>query len=95
MFRYIIEASLLHAKILNRTAIIPGYVYARACEFDIRTCGAFAEQVNRGQAVNSFEWNDLPWEQQQAWRIPIGVCLIWVYFLNKHNKYDYNRQWLI
>lgn len=32
--RYIIEAAVLHGRILNRTTIIPSYVYARACEFD-------------------------------------------------------------
>jgi len=30
--RYIIEAAALHAKLLNRTLIIPSYVYAKSCE---------------------------------------------------------------
>lgn len=33
--RYIIEAAALHAKLLNRTLVIPSYVYARACEWDV------------------------------------------------------------
>ncbi|KAG8911421.1 hypothetical protein FRC02_006623 [Tulasnella sp. 418] len=30
--RYIIETALLHAQLLDRTLILPTYVYARACE---------------------------------------------------------------
>lgn len=33
--RYIIETAVLHGRILNRTTIIPSFVYARACEFDL------------------------------------------------------------
>ena len=33
--RYIIEASLLHARLLNRTLILPSYVYARGCEHEL------------------------------------------------------------
>jgi hypothetical protein len=32
--RYIIEAALFHSGLLNRTLIIPSFVYARACEYD-------------------------------------------------------------
>lgn len=32
--RYIIESAALHAKILNRTLVIPSFTYARACEHD-------------------------------------------------------------
>lgn len=32
--RYIIETAVLHGRILNRTTIIPSYIYARACEFE-------------------------------------------------------------
>ena len=31
--RYIIEAAILHARLLNRTLILPSFVYARACEY--------------------------------------------------------------
>ncbi|KAL4073627.1 hypothetical protein J3A83DRAFT_4091128 [Scleroderma citrinum] len=71
--RYIIETALLHGRILNRTTIIPSFVYARACEFDIHTCAAWASMVNRNDAVNSDEWRTLPIEQQMAWRIPISL----------------------
>jgi len=33
--RYIVEASLLHAQLLNRTLVIPSFVYARACEYEL------------------------------------------------------------
>jgi len=36
--RYIIEASLLHAELLDRVLVVPTVVYARACEFDKLTC---------------------------------------------------------
>lgn len=71
--RYIIETALLHGRILNRTSIIPSFVYARACEFDIHTCAAWATMVNRGDAVGSDEWRLLPYEKQMAWRIPISL----------------------
>ncbi|KAF8760852.1 GDP-fucose protein O-fucosyltransferase [Rhizoctonia solani] len=35
MVRYIFEASLLHAQLLNRTLVLPSFIYARACEWDI------------------------------------------------------------
>jgi len=33
--RYIFEAALLHATMLNRTLVIPSFVYSRSCEFDM------------------------------------------------------------
>lgn len=33
--RYIVEASLLHANLLNRTLVLPSFVYARACEWNV------------------------------------------------------------
>lgn len=32
--RYIIETALHHGSLLNRTVIIPTYIYARSCEFE-------------------------------------------------------------
>ncbi|KAG1803473.1 uncharacterized protein BJ212DRAFT_1486964 [Suillus subaureus] len=60
--RYIIEAAVLHGRILNRTTIIPSYVYARACEFD-----------KYGDATGKDEWRQLPMEKQMAWRIPVSL----------------------
>ena len=31
--QYILDASLLQARLLNRTLVIPSFVYARACEY--------------------------------------------------------------
>ena len=36
--QYILESSLLEANLLNRTLIIPTYVYARACEYHMYVC---------------------------------------------------------
>jgi hypothetical protein len=33
--RYILDAALLQAGLLNRTLVIPSFVYARACEFEL------------------------------------------------------------
>jgi hypothetical protein len=33
--RYILEGAVLHAQLLNRTLVIPSFVYARACEYDM------------------------------------------------------------
>lgn len=33
--RYIIETALLHGALLNRTVILPSFVYARSCEYDV------------------------------------------------------------
>lgn len=71
--RYIIEAAVLHGRILNRTTIIPSYVYARACEFDNSVCAAYATMVNRGDATGTDEWRQLPIEKQMAWRIPVSL----------------------
>ena len=33
--RFIIDAALLQAGLLNRTLVIPSFVYARACEYNM------------------------------------------------------------
>jgi hypothetical protein len=33
--RYIIDAALLQADLLNRTLVLPSFVYARACEYNM------------------------------------------------------------
>ncbi|PVG00773.1 hypothetical protein CPB86DRAFT_754331 [Serendipita vermifera] len=73
--RYIIEASLLHAQLLNRTLVLPSFVYARSCEFEIHVCANFGRMVNRGDAIGSDEWRELPMERQMAWRLPIDIML--------------------
>ncbi|KAG8903164.1 hypothetical protein FRB99_003665 [Tulasnella sp. 403] len=73
--RYILEAGLLQATLLNRTLIVPSYVYARACEWEMHSCAGFAEMVNRGDAVGSDEWRHLPLVKQTAWRVPMEVMI--------------------
>ncbi|KAH7914049.1 hypothetical protein BJ138DRAFT_1144531 [Hygrophoropsis aurantiaca] len=73
--RYIIEASLFHGSLLNRTVIIPSFVYARSCEYPNAICAAYAPMVNRGDALNSDEWRKLPEEQQMGWRIPMSTMI--------------------
>ncbi|KAH7905045.1 hypothetical protein BJ138DRAFT_967271, partial [Hygrophoropsis aurantiaca] len=73
--RYIIEASLFHGSLLNRTVIIPSFVYARACEYPNAVCAAYFPMVNRGDAVNSDEWRKLPEEQQMGWRVPMSTMI--------------------
>ncbi|KZO97527.1 hypothetical protein CALVIDRAFT_536116 [Calocera viscosa TUFC12733] len=70
--RYIVETSLLHATLLNRTLIVPSHVYMRSCEYPHVACAAFATQVNRGDALGTDEWRQLPEEDQQGWMMPIG-----------------------
>ncbi|EJT97466.1 hypothetical protein DACRYDRAFT_112000 [Dacryopinax primogenitus] len=85
--RYIIETAINHAELLNRTLVLPSFIYARDCEFPqyarfsllrIETkilhseiCAAFAHSVDRGES-GSIEWNDLP-EEQDGWRLPIQL----------------------
>jgi hypothetical protein len=33
--RYILDAALIQSQVLKRTLIIPSFVYARACEFEL------------------------------------------------------------
>ncbi|KII86439.1 hypothetical protein PLICRDRAFT_114277 [Plicaturopsis crispa FD-325 SS-3] len=73
--RYIIEAALAQARILNRTAILPSFVYARSCEYHITVCADYAEMLNRGDAVGWDEWRELPFEEQMGWRVPMTVML--------------------
>ncbi|KAH9081639.1 hypothetical protein EDB83DRAFT_2539219 [Lactarius deliciosus] len=66
--RYIIEAALLEAELLNRTLVLPSFVYARACEYNISVCADYAPMVGT-------EWRELPFEQQMAFRIPISLMV--------------------
>jgi hypothetical protein len=46
--QYILDAALLQANLLNRTLVIPSFVYARACEYHMyvfllhTSCGSIA-----------------------------------------------------
>jgi hypothetical protein len=93
--QYILDAALLQANLLNRTLVIPSFVYARACEYHMyvffcftsavvssqciversEACADYAVMVNRGDAVGSDEWRELPIEKQMAFRIPISIMI--------------------
>lgn len=73
--RFIIETALLHAHLLNRTLVLPSFVYARACEFEIYTCAAFTTMVNRNDALGLEEWREMPIQQQMGFKVPIGIML--------------------
>ena len=94
--QYILDAALLQANLLNRTLVIPSFVYARACEYHMyvflfcfthpvissqrdfensEACADYAVMVNRGDAVGSNEWRELPVEKQMAFRIPISIMI--------------------
>ncbi|KAF9220730.1 hypothetical protein BS17DRAFT_713623 [Gyrodon lividus] len=68
--RYIIETALLHGRVLNRTTIIPSFVYARACD---ATCAAYATMSDRED-----------FEQRVAWRIPISLMFNLTYLQQSH-----------
>ncbi|KAI9509096.1 hypothetical protein F5148DRAFT_1148555 [Russula earlei] len=73
--RYIIDAAVLQAELLNRTLVIPSFVYARACEYNLTVCADYATMVNKNDAIGWEEWRNLPYEQQMAFRIPISIML--------------------
>ncbi|KAH8991851.1 hypothetical protein EDB86DRAFT_2806423 [Lactarius hatsudake] len=73
--RYILEAALLQAELLNRTLVLPSFLYARACEYNITVCANYATMVDKGDAMGSGQWYGLPIEQQMGFRIPISVMV--------------------
>ncbi|KAF8321693.1 hypothetical protein DL93DRAFT_2163289 [Clavulina sp. PMI_390] len=73
--RYIIEGSALHAKLLNRTLVIPSYVYVRSCETERPACTSFATMVNREEAMGKGYWDGYPAEDPTAWLVPIDAMI--------------------
>ncbi|QRV91013.1 O-FucT domain protein [Ceratobasidium sp. AG-Ba] len=83
--RFIIETGLLHAHLLNRTLVIPSFVYARACEFEVHACAAYTTMVNRNDALNSDEWRNAPMDKQMGFKVPIGIMLDLTHIRNTHS----------
>ncbi|KAF9511689.1 hypothetical protein BS47DRAFT_1468488 [Hydnum rufescens UP504] len=83
--RYILEGGVLHATLLNRTLVFPSFVYARACQWNVTVCGSYATMVNRGDAIGSSEWRELPIDQQMGWRVPIGVMVDFKHLRSRYN----------
>ncbi|EJT97837.1 hypothetical protein DACRYDRAFT_24792 [Dacryopinax primogenitus] len=95
--RYIIEASLLHAQLLNRTLVLPSFIYARGCEFSYDVCAAYGPQVDRFREVGwrrvkrgetsverSIGMRDDPDAGRVGWRIPIEYMLDLPHFRSAH-----------
>ncbi|KAI9439096.1 hypothetical protein H4582DRAFT_2142398 [Lactarius indigo] len=82
--RYIYEAALLQAELLNRTLVLPSFVYARACEYDITVCADYATMVNKGDVIGSDEWREMPIEQQMGFRIPISAVVNITHLRSRH-----------
>ncbi|KAH7921547.1 hypothetical protein BV22DRAFT_1019122 [Leucogyrophana mollusca] len=80
-----VATALLHGSLLNRTVILPSFVYARACEYDNAVCASYATMVNRGDATGSDEWRNLPMEEQMAWRIPIALMFNMTHLRKTHS----------
>ncbi|KAG8846768.1 hypothetical protein FRB96_001793 [Tulasnella sp. 330] len=83
--RYIIESALIQATLLNRTLVLPSFVYARSCEFGIDVCASFTTMVNRGDAIGWGEWRDLPMEKQMGWRVPMSMMLDLPHLRSQYN----------
>ncbi|EJD55335.1 hypothetical protein AURDEDRAFT_140927 [Auricularia subglabra TFB-10046 SS5] len=83
--KYILEAAIIQADLLNRTVVLPSFVYARDCELRNNACATFLPMVNRGDALNSDEWRELPMEDQMAWKVPMGL-MIDMKQLRKHHS---------
>ncbi|KAG8806486.1 hypothetical protein FRC17_004968, partial [Serendipita sp. 399] len=83
--RYIIEGALLQARLVNRTLVLPSFVYSRACEYHNEVCARYAKMVNRNDAIGTNEWKDLPLEKQMAWVIPMEMMMDIPYLRKHHN----------
>ncbi|PVG04811.1 hypothetical protein CPB86DRAFT_18038 [Serendipita vermifera] len=73
--RYIIEAALLDAKLLNRTLVLPSFIYARGCEHNQTVCTLYASRINRYTSLGVNEIKEWPEDKQWGWRIPIEMMI--------------------
>ncbi|KAG8923727.1 hypothetical protein FRC02_010958 [Tulasnella sp. 418] len=83
--RYIIETALLHSKLLDRTLVLPTYVYARACEWPIDVCASYATMVNRNKELDTTEWAELPHDMQMGWKVPLEMMIDIPHLRKTHN----------
>ncbi|KAH7104769.1 hypothetical protein BKA62DRAFT_693344 [Auriculariales sp. MPI-PUGE-AT-0066] len=82
--KYIIESAILQAELLNRTAVLPSFVYARGCVLTIAACAAFLPMVNRNDAFRMDRWRHLPKDLQMAWKVPLEVMINLSKLRNRH-----------
>ncbi|KAH9173199.1 hypothetical protein EDB89DRAFT_2068949 [Lactarius sanguifluus] len=78
-----VKAALLQAELLNRTLVLPSFVYARACEYNITVCADYAPMVNMDSATGLDQWHVLPADQQIGFRIPISVIVNMTHLRNR------------
>jgi hypothetical protein len=65
----------MHSALLNRTLVIPSFVYARSCLFEFDVCSAFAQRFHRGDEIGMGDFQYLSEDEQIAWRLPIVLML--------------------
>ena len=64
--QYILNAALLKANLLNRTLVIPSFVYARACEYHMyvfffhTSCGFIATRHREQRSLRRLRNNGQP-----------------------------------
>ncbi|KAF8316114.1 hypothetical protein DL93DRAFT_2056528 [Clavulina sp. PMI_390] len=73
--RYILEAALFEADLMDRTLILPSFIYARSCNVAQPACAAFASQQIRSEEIGKGDYFYLPEDEQQTWRLPIGLMV--------------------
>lgn len=59
--RYNIEAALLLAKLLDRTLVLPAFVYANSCEYPDQECAAVTPMFTSGVPVDLNQVSDKTW----------------------------------
>ncbi|KZO95342.1 hypothetical protein CALVIDRAFT_482956 [Calocera viscosa TUFC12733] len=84
--RFIIQTALLHADLLNRTLVLPSYVYARECEFETAACSAFAEFQDRDGTLGYGGHTG-----RDGWKVPLGVMIDLPHLRSRHNVLLYSE----
>jgi hypothetical protein len=71
--RFIIEAALLQAELLDRTLVIPSFVYARACEYNMYVCDVFPTLNRCSYTLNLLSSPALFARTLQLWSIRVTL----------------------
>ncbi|KZT62506.1 hypothetical protein CALCODRAFT_425968 [Calocera cornea HHB12733] len=84
--RFIVQTAILHADLLNRTLVLPTYVYARECEFEEAACSSFAEYLDRDGSLGYGGHTG-----HDGWKVPLGVMLDLPHLRSRHNVLLYSE----
>ncbi|EJU02245.1 hypothetical protein DACRYDRAFT_94635 [Dacryopinax primogenitus] len=84
--RFIIQAAVLQADLLNRTLVLPSFVYARECEFNAAACSAFAEFMDRDGTLGYGGHTG-----RDGWKIPLGVMIDLPNLRSRHSVLLYSE----